>query len=141
MKIFLDANILVAVLSHEYPTYTYASRLLSLSGQKRITIYTSAICLAIAYYFAEKKHGAASAKSRIAQIAKHIDITPCGKKEAVCAADNPAMNDYEDGLQYYAAKHAGCDYIVTEDSSDFYFSELPVMDAESFLFHYVGLKK
>jgi predicted nucleic acid-binding protein len=57
MNIFLDANILVSVLNKEYPLFTYSSRILSLIDSKRFRVYTSPICLAIAFYFAEKKCG------------------------------------------------------------------------------------
>ena len=55
MKIFLDANILVAVLNKEYPVYTYAARVVSLTNNKKHSVFTTPICLAIAFYFAEKK--------------------------------------------------------------------------------------
>jgi predicted nucleic acid-binding protein len=55
MRIFLDANILVAVLNKEYPVFKYAARIMSLADKPRYKIYTSPICLAIAFYFSEKK--------------------------------------------------------------------------------------
>ena len=55
MKIFLDANILVSVLNKEYPLFTYSARVLSLMDHPKFEVYTSPICLAIAFYFAEKK--------------------------------------------------------------------------------------
>ena len=57
MKVFLDANILVSVLNKEYPVFTYSSRILSLIGKKNAEVFTSPICLAIAFYFVEKKSG------------------------------------------------------------------------------------
>ncbi|HPM30759.1 MAG TPA: hypothetical protein PLJ60_10545 [Chryseolinea sp.] len=57
MNIFLDANILVSVLNKEYPLFTYSARILTLADNKKFTVFTSPICLAIAYYFAEKRAG------------------------------------------------------------------------------------
>lgn len=133
MKIFLDANILISVLNKEYPAFTFSSRILSLTDSKRFKVYTSPICLAIAFYFAEKKSGTESAKSKIALLASKINIAPVDKKAVVMTAENKAVKDYEDGLEYYAALHAGCKYIVTEDVHDFYFSKIPVGSAEQFL--------
>jgi predicted nucleic acid-binding protein len=123
MKVFLDANILVTVLCKEYPVYTHAAKLMSLADNRRYTLYTSAVCLAIAFYFAEKKHGYASAKERIIMLTKHLKISGCGEKEVFEAAVNKKVNDFEDGLEYYAALHSGCKVIVTEDKDDFYFSD------------------
>ncbi len=134
MNVFLDANILVAVLNKEYPVYSDAARLLSVPGHK---IYTSAVCLAIAFYFAEKKHGSTVARKKISLLARHLEIADCGKKEAEAAISSHRIHDFEDGLEYYAAIHAGCTCIITEDSNDFYFSEVAVLDAASFLRQYV----
>jgi len=65
MKIFLDANILVAVLNKEYPLFSLAARILSMVDDKRFSVYTSPLCLAIAFYFAEKKSGTAAAMKKI----------------------------------------------------------------------------
>lgn len=137
MKVFLDANILVAVLCKEYPLYPNAAKLLSLADNRKFTLYTSAVCLAIAFYFAEKKHGSASAKKRMALLAKHIKIASCGEKEVMAAAINKKINDFEDGLEYYAALHAHCTVIVTEDRDDFYFSDkIEILTAFDFLRKY-----
>ena len=133
MRLFLDASVLVSVLNKEYPVYPYTARILSLAGNKKYTLVTSSICLAIAYYFAEKKHGQSEAKSKISLLLEHIDIADCGKKEAVLAAQNEKIHDFEDGLQYYAAKHSKCSCIITSDMEDFYFSEMEVFEPEVFL--------
>jgi predicted nucleic acid-binding protein len=64
MRIFLDANILVSVLNKEYPLFSHTSRLLSLADKNNFDLYTSPICLAIAYYFAEKKLKARKRKQK-----------------------------------------------------------------------------
>jgi predicted nucleic acid-binding protein len=133
MRFFLDANVLISVLNKEYPAFPYTSRVLSLADNRRFKIYTSPLCLAIAFYFAEKKHGAILAKSKIDLLAQKISIAGCGAKETVSALQNKKIHDFEDGLQYYAAANSGCSCIVTADADDFYFSELEVLDAEFFL--------
>ncbi len=137
MKFFLDANILVSVLNKEYPLYTYTSRVLSMAGSPGTTLVTTNICLAIAFYFAEKKHGQESAKKRIGLLMQHLDIVDCGNREAVSSMQNKKIHDFEDGLQYYAALHANCTCIVTNDLDDFYFSDVQVLDPERFFKKYV----
>lgn len=133
MKIFLDANILVSVLNKEYPTFTYSSRIVSLADKKNVEVFTSPICLAIAFYFAEKKSGTEKAKEKIMLLASKIGITETGKKVVESTVRNKAVNDFEDGLEYYSAVHARCTHIITEDKNNFYFSDLPVMASEEFL--------
>ena len=74
MKIFLDANVLVSVINKEYPLYTYTSRIVSLADHKRFEVYTSPLCLAIAFYFAEKKHKK-QAKQKIKLLSEHLVVT------------------------------------------------------------------
>lgn len=133
MKLFLDANILVAVLNKEYPLFTYAARVLSLADNKNFSVYTSPICLAIAFYFAEKKSGTAMAKRKIELLAGKLHITGVGKDEVLQALQNKKIHDFEDGLEYYAATAGKCQVIISEDTRDYYFSDIPVQNARDFL--------
>lgn len=133
MKVFVDANVLVSVLNREYPLFTSAARILSLADSRRFQIYTSPICLAIAFYFAEKKSGTMRAKEKISFLLDKLMITVTNQETVSLAAANRAINDFEDGLEYYSAVKAGCKMIVTEDTGDFFFSSIPVMDCEAFI--------
>ena len=138
MKIFLDANVLVSVLNKEYPLFSYSATILSLDPQ-RFRLYTSPICLAIAFYFAGKKCGAITAKNKIGLLISHIHIAEANKDGVLLAAQNKAIEDFEVGLEYYAALDAGCSCIVTEDINDFYFSEIEVLRAEQFIEEYLSV--
>ncbi len=139
MKLFLDANILVSVLNKEYPIFTYSSKILSLSGRPQFELYTSPICLAIAFYFAEKKSGTSLAKSKMALLNYNLKISIVGQSSVTKCLENKKINDFEDGLEYYSALEAGCDCIVTEDTKDFYFSEIEVLKSEEFIKKYFGM--
>ncbi len=143
MRIFLDANILVSVLNKEYPLFTYTSRIISLADTTKFTVFTSPVCLAIAFYFAEKKYRSASAKNRIQILCDHINIAAANKSAVLQSLQNPAVNDFEDGLEYYSAIETKCDCIITEDIDDFYFSKIEVLNSERFVEKYLlsGSKK
>lgn len=136
MRVFLDANILVSVLNKEFPLYTYSARVLSLADNRKFTIVTTPICLAIAYYFAEKKHGTENAKKKIAILLEHIKVINCGEKEAKEVIENKKAPDFEDALQYYSAINAKCNCIVTNDLSDYFFSKIDVVGPDTFLQKY-----
>lgn len=138
MKVFVDANILVSVLNKEYPLFTHSARILSLSGNNKFEIYTSHICLAIAFYFAEKKHKSKIANEKIALLCKHIFIADATHDVVQQTILNKKINDFEDGLKYYSAIGSKCGFIVTEDTDDFYFSEIPVLNAKSFFESYIA---
>ena len=137
MKIFLDANILVSVLNKEYPLFTYSARILSLCDSGKFTVYTSPICLAIAFYFAEKKFGARLAKQKISILANNIRITDVGKDAVLQALENKKVNNFEDGLEYYSALKSKCDLIITEDVNDYYFAAIEVIRSKGFMEKYL----
>ena len=137
MRVFVDANILISVLNKEYPLFTNTSRILSLADNRKFTVYTSPVCLAIAFYFAEKKSGTQLAKEKIKMLASKLAIADLGKKEVLQALEDKKVNDFEDGMQYYSAVANKCDAIITQDAGDYYYSSIEVLDAEKFLQQYV----
>lgn len=141
MRVFVDANILVSVLNKEYPLFTLSSRILSLAGTPDFEVYTSPICLAIAFYFAEKKHRTKQAKAKIKLLSEHLLIAETSADAVQKALQNPKINDFEDGLEYYAAIENKCQCIITEDVKDFYFAEIEVVSCQSFFDRYMRPKK
>ena len=87
----------------------------------------------VAFYFAEKKSGSQRAKEKMDLISQNIQITTTDSSTVKSTVKNPKILDFEDGLDYYSAKHSGCEAIITEYISDFYFSEIPVYNCDRFL--------
>lgn len=133
MKVFLDANVLVSVLNKEYPLFPHSARILSLADQLRYQLYTTPICLAIAFYFAEKKSGTSLAKRKMEVLSSKLQIASVDSIVVSRAVSDPSVVDFEDGLEYYSALQHECQAIITEDSEGFYFSEIPVYDCKKFL--------
>lgn len=133
MKVFVDANVLVATLNKEYPLFTWSSRILSLNEKNNVRLYTSPLCLAIAFYFSGKKCGEKLAKQKIEMLCNHLNVTSINEEATKKALTNKKIHDFEDGLEYYSALDSKCDFIITEDRKDFYFSEIEVVGCEEFL--------
>ncbi|HEX7844303.1 MAG TPA: PIN domain-containing protein [Chitinophagaceae bacterium] len=140
MRLFLDANVLVSVLNKEYPLFSYSSRIVSLADHKNFEVFTSPLCLAIGFYFAEKKNKK-TAKQKIETLAKHLSISSVTGAAVKKAIENPSIHDFEDGLEYYAAAESKCACIITEDVKDFYFSDIEVLTCEGFFNKYLGSNK
>ena len=138
MKIFLDANILVTVLCNEYPRFTYCARILSLCDNPKFEVYTSPICLAIAFYFAEKKNGHELARKKIVLLSSKIKIAAVDENIVRKTTSDKSIIDFEDGLEYYAALATKCKCIITHDKDDFYFADTEILSAEDFLIKYVA---
>ena len=137
MKVFLDANILISVLNKEYPLFTYSARVLSLTDNSKFHLYTSPLCLAIAFYFSEKKNGKAEARRKIKILIEKLRFTTISEKMVFEVEKNKKIHDFEDGLQYYSALESNCDCIVTEDVGDYYFSTIEVLKSRDFFDKYM----
>jgi len=137
MRIFLDANVLISVLNKEYPLFPISSRVLSLADRTGVQLFSSPICLAVAFYFSEKKSGADMAKLKIEMLSKKIAMTTVDQAVSNQALSNRQIQDFEDGLEYYSALGSDCEVIVTEDSDGFYYSKIPVLGCEDFLRKYI----
>ena len=140
MKVFVDADILVSVLNKEYPFFTHTSRILSLADSPGFQIYTSPVCLAIAFYFAGKKYNATRAKEKISLLCDYIQIAEATKSSVEKALKNKSVLDFEDGVEYYSAEESRCTCLVTEDINDFYFAKMEVLTSEAFFLKYMKRK-
>lgn len=138
MNVFLDANILVSVLNKEYPIFPFSSRILSLADIDRFKLFTSPICLAISFYFAEKKHRTVAAKHKIDILCQHLSIAGNSPESVFQTLKNKSIHDFEDGLEYYSAKEQECNCIITEDKSDFYFADIEVLNSMEFCGKYLN---
>jgi predicted nucleic acid-binding protein len=138
MKVFLDANILVSVVNKEYPLFSYSARILSLTSNRKFEVFTSGLCLAIAFYFAEKKNRR-TAFEKMKLMAENLSVAPINEGTVNKTVNNKKIKDFEDGLEYYSAEESGCKCIITEDEGDFYFSEIEVLNAKSFCEKYLML--
>jgi predicted nucleic acid-binding protein len=132
MRLFVDANIIVSVLNKEYPLFSNTARILSLAEKPGYEVFTSPVCLAIAFYFAEKRNKH-KAKEKIDLLCRHIKTAPVSETCVAAALANKKIHDFEDGLEYYAALESNCTCIVTEDTGDYYFSDIEVFNSKDFL--------
>ncbi len=77
------------------------------------------------------------ARQKINLLAQKIHFTSIGPKTVEEVIRNKKIHDTEDGLQYYSALECGCKCIVTEDTADFYFSDIEVLTSRKFLENYI----
>jgi len=88
-----------------------------------------------------QKNKSVSAERKIQILCNHINIAAANTSTVLQSLNNPAVNDFEDGLEYYSALENKCDCIVTEDIDDFYFSKIEVLSSESFFEKYLLSQK
>lgn len=134
MKLFLDTNVWIDFLAERRPHYYAAAVLLSLADEGRCEIVVSSLTMVNAHYVCcERCHKPYSQwiqkVNALSDIVSLCDVTP----EAVRAANLSSWTDYEDCVQYHAAKEYGCDMIVTRNAHDFVLSDIEVLSPEQAL--------
>jgi len=77
------------------------------------------------------------AKKKIALLIENMTLTTMEHEVSKKAIMDKRVQDFEDGMQYCSALKASCEIIITENASDFYFSEIPVVGCEDFILNHL----
>lgn len=128
-RIFLDTNFIIDLLLRE--EYKLDSQVFLAEGiRKGYIFYISFLSVANFAYIARKmsKEKLYSHLQAILDLFKVVDCNSSQLSKAIAFASS----DFEDNLQYQAAKDAKCSFIITRNGKDFDFSDIPVMSAKSY---------
>lgn len=131
-RIFLDTNIVLDFLIRE--EYKQEIReLISRSGNSEL--YISYLTVANAAYIM-RKYSKEELKSNISTLLEIFEVIP-NDRDQIKKALKKDSPDFEDMLQYQSAKSVKCEVILTRNSKDFSFSEIPIMNVGEFLNKYL----
>lgn len=132
-RLFLDTNFILDYFVRE-DFYGDCEKLLSLGSQRGYTFSLSYLSVANFAYIIRKepKEKLLSLISRICQI---FEVLP-NNKEQIENSIFLQSRDFEDSLQYCAAKENNCDFIITRNEKDYSFSEIPVFSARDYIKRY-----
>ena len=114
MHVFVDANIIIDVLDQRENFFEASSNILSLGAEHKITLYATALSMATCIY---------------------IHISPLTQAE-FDKAFSETSPDVEDMLQYYSAKAAECEVVITRNGKHFPATGLPILTPTEFLERY-----
>jgi predicted nucleic acid-binding protein len=134
-KVFLDANIILDLLSQERPNHHRAKILIQRLIEKDMTVCISEDILTTVYYVAKEKDRVVAF---FRTILKRWRILSFGGEVIADALAYAAEHrcDLEDTLQCFCAAKEECEMIVTEDS-DFTACGVDIMNYERAL-HEIG---
>lgn len=127
-RIFLDTNIVLDFLIRE----EYKPQIRELiSRSADWNLYISYLTVANAAYIM-RKYSKEQLRTNLELILDLFEIIPNDRKqlEKAIKAD---FSDFEDMLQYQAAKSVKSEVILTRNATDFTFSDIPVMNVATFL--------
>ena len=131
-SIFIDSDILLDILLDRHPFYEWAMGLLLLIDDNSYIGCTSVHSLLNAHYFTKKYAGEKSARASIKSLANKLNIVT-EDAGIVNQAIESDFADFEDAVQFHAAKSAKADFIITRNIKDYKNSNITVLTAEQFL--------
>lgn len=133
MKLFLDTNIVMDYMANREPFITDALNLFQMGYEGIHQLHVSDLTFANIAYLSRKVMPRDQLYEMLEALCMFLHVGGINK-ESVMKAIRLRAKDFEDALQYYAAKEAGADCIITRNKKDFYFSDIPVYTPEEFLY-------
>lgn len=128
-KLFLDTNFVIDYFIREEPDGS-SEKLLRIAKSKGYDFYISFLTVAnFAYILRKMPKVELHLLIRRLCTSFHVVGNDMRQIKEALDIDGP---DFEDSLQYAAAKEARCSCIISRNKKDFGFSEIPVMSASEF---------
>ena len=125
--LFLDTNVLIDLLAQREGFWLAAAELVEAGKQKRAVLYVASLSFSHIHYVLRKSNPPAERRDKLLKLTRLVQIVAIGGPvvEQALASD---MSDFEDALQYFAARSIpAISYIVTRDPKGFAGSQLPVV--------------
>ena len=133
MKVFVDTNVVLDVLLKRVPFCKDSFTVFQLSDSKYICGVLAAITVTDSFYVLRK-----AGKSR-ADVYQDMDdisgifkITPVSQS-TISSALALRWKDFEDAVQFVAAKESEVDFIITRNKADYQSTDIPCMTPAEFI--------
>ena len=131
MNLFIDTNVVMDMVACRIPFADSAIRVFQMRNEGH-QLFVSDLTYANMVYSGRKIMERDTLYNTLIHLRRYVTIVGIGD-DAVDKALRLRPKDFEDALQYFAAKQANADYIITRNKKDFGFSDIPVFDPNEFL--------
>jgi predicted nucleic acid-binding protein len=133
MKIFVDANVLIDIITERRPFYNTAVNFISYCANQNYEIITNSLCISNAYYISQKViRDVRVTKGKLASINSNCKVLPMDQEQLDIALISN-FSDFEDALHNACATENYCTHIITRNKNGFRNSKLRVLTPLQFL--------
>lgn len=133
IRLLIDTNIIIDLLSKREGFYEEAARLFSSADKGEISLAISSLTFANTNNILSKLISAKEAREILRKFKVLVDVLTLDDKITQLALSDDDFTDFEVGLQYYSALENQIDIIITRNKKDFKNSKIPILTAEEFL--------
>lgn len=132
VKVFVDTDICLDLLSGRKPFNAAAERLFSLGDTGKAELCVSSLSFANIDYILRSHYPGSGSRQVIAKFKTLVTVLPVDSKtiDLAIASD---FTDFEDAIQYYSAIEQGIHILLTRNIKDFRKVTIKVMTPEAFL--------
>ncbi len=129
LKVYIDTNIYInSILNRDNEI---SQNVLIFLNNAKVDLYLNDISVINIHYIIKKYLDRKTIKNELKAIRnEHILISV--DNDIIDSAFDSNFEDFEDGVQYFCAKRAGAEIIITDNKKDFIHSDIKVMTAKEF---------
>ncbi|MCG6142721.1 type II toxin-antitoxin system VapC family toxin [Leptospira mtsangambouensis] len=131
-NVYLDSDIIIDYLYAREPFFQESVQLISLIENKQIKSSISSLIVWNIFYILAKYTNEKTARDLIKEFITIIEIIPIDEK-IINQGLNSSIKDFEDSIQYFAAKSKKIKYIITRNKKDYPDGEIKPLSPKEFL--------
>jgi predicted nucleic acid-binding protein len=132
MKVLVDTNIVLDVLLERHPFSKDSFVIFQLANLKRISGFLSATSITDIFYLVRKQRSDSEEVYRmIDKLTDLFSVIPVSET-TIAAALALRWKDFEDAVQYVAAKENGVTHIITRNKADYETDDIPCVSPVEF---------
>lgn len=131
-EVFILADIVLDLLCKREPFYSYAAEVFTMGDTGIIKLVTTPLVFANVFYILRKVLGIEKAKELLRKLRIMVGVVSLNDK-VIDLALNSSFNDFEDGIQYFAAREQGIKLLLTRNVKDYKAADLIIQTPEEYL--------
>ena len=132
MKLFVDTNVVLDLLQYREPWIHDTIVLFQMAKEMEVELIVSDLTFINVIYIAGKNFDKKKLHETLVGLKKLVSVVSIGNA-CIEQALNEDFVDFEDAVQYFAAKREKADFILSRDAKGFKMSDIPVMNVSEFL--------
>ncbi|MGB3494674.1 MAG: PIN domain-containing protein [Elainellaceae cyanobacterium] len=131
-RVLFDSDVLLDVLAQRQPFVVASTQALDTATRPDTQGYVSGHAVTNIFYILRRQVGSETARQHLSRLLQQLQVASV-TDEAIRAALQNAMADFEDAVTSEAANAAEIEIIVTRNTPDFVASSVSAVSPEEFL--------
>ncbi|WP_411821949.1 type II toxin-antitoxin system VapC family toxin [Leptospira sp. 'Mane'] len=131
-QIYLDSDVIIDYLYAREPFFQESVRLFTLIEKQTIKASISSLIIWNIYYILSRYTNIKTARELIKDFRSLVDIIPIDDKIIDLGLNSP-IKDFEDSIQFFAAKSGKIKYIITRNKKDYPSEGIMALSPKEFL--------